>query len=110
MNSPHALQMLFPASSRRQRGVVLVLQFAQLRAPTGARPRADRPGEAPLPPGPLVVPALFEEATTAEVDACNPGSEDVLAWGAPASGVAGSCGASTAFSRSRRALAERALL
>lgn len=38
-HSPHALQMLLPASSRRQRGVVLVPQLKQLRAPTAARPR-----------------------------------------------------------------------
>jgi hypothetical protein len=31
---PQALQMLFPTSSLLQRGVVLVAQFAQLRAPT----------------------------------------------------------------------------
>ena len=36
---PHALQMLLPASSRRQRGVVLVPQLAQLSAPTAPRPR-----------------------------------------------------------------------
>lgn len=32
---PHALQILLPALSRRQRGVVLVPQLVQLRAPTG---------------------------------------------------------------------------
>lgn len=34
---PHALQMLFPTSSLRQRGVVLVPQLAQLSAPTVLR-------------------------------------------------------------------------
>lgn len=33
---PHALQIVLPMSSRRQRGVALVPQFAQLIAPTGA--------------------------------------------------------------------------
>lgn len=33
-NAPHALQMLLPTSSLLQSGVVLVPQFAQLRAPT----------------------------------------------------------------------------
>ena len=34
---PHALQILFPTSSRRHKGVVLVPQFAQLSAPTWLR-------------------------------------------------------------------------
>ena len=37
---PHALQILLPTSSLRHNGVVLVPQFAQLRAPTALRPLA----------------------------------------------------------------------
>ena len=50
-HSPHALQMLFPASSRRQRGVVLVPQFAQASAPTAPRPRGILLPSAEFPSG-----------------------------------------------------------
>lgn len=40
-HSPHALQMLFPASSRLQRGVVLVPQFVHDKLPITGRLRPD---------------------------------------------------------------------
>ena len=49
-NLPQALQILFPASSRLHSGVALVPQFAQLNAPTGARPLPPRTTPFPFPP------------------------------------------------------------
>lgn len=82
---PQALQMLFPTSSRLQRGVVLVPQLAQLSAPTAPRARfLFPPGIAALATGLPPSPALCSASLsfTAAVAVVVAGAEvgDEVTW------------------------------
>lgn len=93
--------MLFPTSSRRHKGVVLVPQLAQFSAPTAARALAD----AAAPPRPMPRPLTGRtSASSAEDTSAGAGDE---AW---AGEEAGSAAAASAASASRRAETARPLL
>ena len=104
MYPPQALQILFPTSSLLQRGVVLVPQFAQQRAPTATR------GFLLLPPPPTLASASLSIPGVVNSGSITAAGTTVSAMGESAAAATRAALAAAAFSSSIRAEIANALL